>query len=25
LTAQMRKDEIAARQALGMNPILVDA
>lgn len=25
LTAQMRQDEIAARQALGMNPILVDA
>lgn len=24
LTAQMRQDEIAARQALGMNPILVD-
>ncbi|WP_051943394.1 MULTISPECIES: bifunctional riboflavin kinase/FAD synthetase [Luteibacter] len=25
LIAQMRQDEIAARQALGMNPILVDA
>jgi riboflavin kinase/FMN adenylyltransferase len=25
LTAQMRQDELAARQALGMNPILVDA
>jgi riboflavin kinase / FMN adenylyltransferase len=25
LTAQMRQDEIAARQALGMNPILVDS
>jgi riboflavin kinase/FMN adenylyltransferase len=25
LTAQMRQDEIAARQALGMNPILVEA